>query len=273
MHLLTFDTKLNPMLISMTISHSYHLINTIFYLQEPKTGEHYDTPRKIKECLAEAVRKPCGCILRVKQPEPERPCVCQRLLSCWNTTQQDDVHALYATVDMSKKCNRAHNYANIETTVTPPTIIASNNYANIDFAQSLDLYENARQVAQMANSSTSEMCTKCGHVQNDYLMMEPAARKPHPPPGYLPMSPAVKQRLGKVISNSNPNLIAPAVDRSGKPSGSAMLHANVYQRKQLMDSADNLDKHRRRSNSADSTRCEEVENPSPCHCGQTVVRR
>lgn len=135
-----------------------------------------------------------------------------------------------------------------------------------------------RPVWERASNSSDGQLHNCRNVhqmwvQNDYLMMEPAARKPHPPPGYLPMSPAVKQRLGKVISNSNPNLIAPVVDRSGKPSGSSMLHANVYQRKQLMDSADNLDKHRRRSNSADSTRCEEVENPSPCHCGQTVVRR
>uniref|UniRef100_A0A1Y1M359 Uncharacterized protein n=2 Tax=Photinus pyralis TaxID=7054 RepID=A0A1Y1M359_PHOPY len=223
---------------------------------EPKIDEHYDTPRKIKECLTEAVRKPCGCILRVRQPEQERPCVCQRLLSCWNG--QEDVQALYATVDMSKKCSRTHNYANFQPNAPP-------NYANMDFAQSLELYENAKQVAQNAG-----LCNKCGHPQSDYLMMEPA-RKSQPPPGYLPMSPAIKQRLTRVLSSSNPNL-APSIDRSVKPSGSAMLQANVYQRKQLLDSTDNLEQRRRRSNSADSSRCEDTE-ACQCNCTQSVVRR
>lgn len=87
------------------------------------------------------------------------------------------------------------------------------------------------------------------------------------------MSPAVKQRLTKALSNSNPNL-APALDRSNKPaSGSAMLHAgDVYQRKQIMDSADDIDNVRRkRSNSADSStsRMEPEAEPditSPCKC-------
>ncbi|KAK4873688.1 hypothetical protein RN001_013048 [Aquatica leii] len=223
---------------------------------EPKNDEHYDTPRKIKECLSDAVRKPCGCILRVRQPEQERPCVCQRLLSCWNG--QEDVQALYATVDMSKKCSRTHNYANFQ----PNT---SANYANMDFAQSLELYENAKQVAQNAG-----LCNKCGHPQSDYLMMEPAKKK-QPPPGYLPMSPAIKQRLGRALSSSNPNL-APSVDRAAKPSGSSMLHTNVYQRKQLLDSTDNIEQRRRRSNSADSSRCEDTES-CLCNCTQTVVRR
>ncbi|KAF5296617.1 hypothetical protein FQA39_LY12445 [Lamprigera yunnana] len=223
---------------------------------EPKNDEYYDTPRKIKECLSDAVRKPCGCILRVRQPEQERPCVCQRLLSCWNG--QEDVQALYATVDMSKKCSRTHNYANFQ-----PNTVA--NYANMDFAQSLELYENAKQVAQNAG-----LCNKCGHLQSDYLMMEPA-KKNQPPPGYLPMSPAIKQRLGRALSSSNPNL-APSVDRAAKPSGSSMLHANVYQRKQLLDSTDNIEQRRRRSNSADSSRCEDTES-CLCNCTQTVVRR
>lgn len=229
-----------------------------------KPEEYYDTPRKIKECLSEAVRKPCGCVLRVKPPEQpsDRPCVCQRLLSCWNG-QQEDVQALYATVDMSKKCSRTHNYANFQ-----PGGAAVANYANMEFAQSLELYENAKQVALNA-----ALCNKCGHPQGDYLMMEPAAaKKNQAPSGYIPMSPAIKQRLGKVLSSSNPNL-APSVDRTAKPSGSSMLQANVYQRKQLLDSTDNLEQRRRRSNSADSSsRCEDAE-ACTCSCTQSVVRR
>lgn len=89
------------------------------------------------------------------------------------------------------------------------------------------------------------------------------------------MSPAVKQRLGKVLSSSNPNL-GPALDRSNKPSGSSMLHANVYQRRQLLDSTDNLTMRRRRSNSADSSSRSEpepAEASSPCNCAQQAVRR
>ncbi|KAK9687323.1 PTB domain (IRS-1 type) [Popillia japonica] len=207
--------------------------------------EHYDTPRKIKECLGDTVRKPCGCILRVRPPESERPCMCQRLLSCWSA--QEDVQALYATVDMSKKCSRLHNYANLQPqTTTAANANLSTNYENMDFAQSLQLYENAKQVIQKAG-----LCSKCGH-KDDYLMMEPP--QPQPTPGYIPMSPAVKQRLGKVLSSSNPNL--------AKPSGSAMLQTQIYQRKQILDCTDNLDSRRKRSNSADST----------CSCNQAVRR-
>ncbi|GJQ80044.1 hypothetical protein Trydic_g5023 [Trypoxylus dichotomus] len=210
--------------------------------QQQPPQEHYDTPRKIKECLGDTVRKPCGCILRVRPPESDRVCMCQRLLSCWSA--QEDVQALYATVDMSKKCSRLHNYANLQPQAPPNANNA--NYENMDFAQSLQLYENAKQVIQKAG-----LCSKCGH-KDDYLMMEPP--QPQPTPGYIPMSPAVKQRLGKVLSSSNPNLT--------KPSGSAMLQTQIYQRKQILDCTDNLDSRRKRSNSADST----------CSCNQAVRR-
>lgn len=234
--------------------------------------ELYDTPRKFQECHFDTVQKPCGCIVRIRQPEPDRPCVCQRLLSCW--TGDEDVSALYATVDMSKKCQRnpapTANYANVtplssEPPPPKPNQSATSNYENMEFAQTLQLYENSKEVVEKAKA----LCSKCGHAQDDYLMMEPS-KPTHP--GYIPMSPAVKQRLDKVLSNSNPNL-APALDRSNKPSGSAMLHAGVYQRKQLLDSADNIDLKRRRSNSADSSRCEDTNESSPCHCSQSVAVR
>lgn len=224
------------------------------------------------------MHKPCGCVIRVRQPEPERPCVCQRLMSCWSA--DEDINALYATVDMSKKCHRnpppvtIANYANItpisaSTSTTTTTAPSSSNYENMEFAQTLKLYENSKEIADKVKA----LCSKCGHAQDDYLMMEPSTNKPaQPHPGYIPMSPAVKQRLGKALSNSNPNL-GPALDRSNKPSGSSMLHANVYQRKQLLDSTDNLELKRKRSNSADSSsRCEEVE-ASPCHCAQSIAVR
>ncbi|CAH1154503.1 unnamed protein product [Phaedon cochleariae] len=245
------------------------------YSVEPKLEELYDTPRKLKECIHSAafdtIQKPCGCVLRVRQPEPDRPCVCQRLLSCWSVPE--DAHAIYAAVDYAKKAHdrqaAQNNYAN----VGPPAVMAaptSTNYENMEFAQTLTMYENSKDIADKVKA----LCDKCGHAQDDYLMMQPS-RPAQPHPGYIPMSPAVKQRLGKVLSNSNPNL-GPALDRSNKPSGSSMLQAYVYQRKQMMDNADNLDVRRNRSNSADSStsRCEPDPDPetSPCHCALAVRR-
>ncbi|KAL3274052.1 hypothetical protein HHI36_015471 [Cryptolaemus montrouzieri] len=273
-------------------------IPKIPYPVENKGDEHYDTPRKLKECLFETVQKPCGCIVRIRQPDtekqperqperqPDRPCVCQRLMSCWTTTE--DVQALYATVDKSKKCHRIQptastaNYANLtpsskpadcsaEKSQTTSSTTNGTNYENMEFAQTLQLYENSKEIQDKCKAK----CTKCGHAQEDYLMMEPSNDKPaQPHPGYLPMSPAVKQRLEKVLSNSNPNL-GPALDRSNKPSGSSMLQMNIYQRKHILDSTDNLQ--RKRSNSADSSsRCEEPEVTSPtptCQCNQTIAVR
>lgn len=236
----------------------------------------------MKECIQgfsfETIQKPCGCVVRVRQPEPERPCVCQRLMSCWTATE--DTQAVYATVDYTKKTHRqqpvptAGNYANLTPVkaITPSAATTSQNYENMEFAQTLQLYENSKEIAEKAKA----LCAKCGHAQDDYLMMEPSNKPSQPHPGYIPMSPAVKQRLGKVLSNSNPNL-GPALDRSNKPSGSAMLQTNVYQRKHILNSTDNLDVKRKRSNSADSStsRCEPEPEPetSPCHCAHAIAVR
>ncbi|XP_074032169.1 uncharacterized protein isoform X1 [Leptinotarsa decemlineata] len=257
-------------------SYDNYDIPKIPYPVEPKIDELYDTPRKLKECIQnfgfDTIQKPCGCVVRVRQPEPERPCVCQRLMSCWSATE--DIHAIYATVDYSKKTHRQQpvsigaNYANLTASATATTT----NYENMEFAQTLQLYENSKEIADKAKA----LCAKCGHAQDDYLMMEPSNKPSQPHPGYIPMSPAVKQRLGKVLSNSNPNL-GPALDRSNKPSGSSMFQANVYQRKQMLDNADNLDVRRKRSNSADSStsRCEPEPEPetSPCHCAHSIAVR
>lgn len=237
--------------------------------------EHYDTPRKIKECLAAEiigqfgnydtpntvnVRKPCGCILKFNKPnatfpEPKvvdqddvRPadCPCRRVI-CWpgnwmtlpycrrgngieNTAlpqkisingenkltvmQPSGEMAIYATVDMSKKANRRNkiqedckcsanptdkdaenasaNYVNIEPVNLSGEPSADHpadcgNYANIDFAQSLEYYENAKELLQRAGITKEELakleydsaakeklsyiisngvkvCNKCGHT-------------------------------------------------------------------------------------------------------------
>lgn len=86
----------------------------------------------------------------------------------------------------------------------------------------------------------------------------------HSSSGYLPMSPAVKQRLGsKPLSSSNPNLICSnkeSLTRHETPVASP-CHINStvrYQRNELLESAENLssvdeDVSRRRSGSVDSS--------------------
>lgn len=145
--------------------------------------------------------------------------------------------AIYATVDKSKKtknqtatppappapkpedpnpsCEQSmQNYANIEPVAhQPDTSNTQDNYMNLSFVQSLDLYENARDVLHKAGIGISKddtehnlhvdchgvvTCNKCGHSckpQDDYLMMEPGKLPCSEPvhkhfPGYLPMSPS-----------------------------------------------------------------------------------
>lgn len=155
--------------------------------------------------------------------------------------------SLYATVDMAKKVNRRPtdkicecphdelteqqintNYINLmpitSDTKTPqkekqyfdPNV----NYTNLEFAQSLENYENAKEVLLKAGLSIQELekiqrpeklCQKCGHIdmrnctgrQNpaetaeestavklpDYILMEPG-KIIGKHPGYIPMTPA-----------------------------------------------------------------------------------
>lgn len=169
--------------------------------------------------------------------------------------------AIYATVDMAKKIRRkllegnsmeegeiendvqtcecemdgddvSSNYINLtpgENMATPPQEPICANYTNLEFALSLENYENAKEVLQKAGFTVgslqetlqqclpkSKLCPKCGHtsrkkkmplldhsnvsefnadkVRNDkaedYMLMEPGKSKRNLS-GYLPMSPAV----------------------------------------------------------------------------------
>lgn len=169
--------------------------------------------------------------------------------------------AIYATVDMAKKIRRklleeggvdeeeidsevqtcecenqaegdtSSNYMNLaplEEMAKSPQEATSANYTNLEFALSLENYENAKEVLQKAGFSVgslqetiqqclprNKLCPKCGHVsrkkkmvllQNsnsaelnettvrndkpeDYMLMEPGKSKRNLS-GYLPMSPA-----------------------------------------------------------------------------------
>lgn len=187
--------------------------------------------------------------------------------------------AIYATVDKSKKTKNqtpappvpkpeepspsreetCGNYANIDP-VEPSATQSSDtntnnsqeNYMNLSFAQSLDLYENARDVLHKAGITSDDTelierhnapgechavltCGRCGHSSNpqdDYLMMEPGKLPCSEPvhkhfPGYLPMSPSpastsdlIKLRHSHCMAEkaaSNPSLSSP-FDRCRKRS-------------------------------------------------------
>ncbi|KAF4520502.1 hypothetical protein B566_EDAN004829 [Ephemera danica] len=160
---------------------------------------------------------------------------------------------LYATVDKTKKKPRplpSPNYVNISEMSTPQHA----NYANMDFAQSLENYENARDILQRAGitKESLDLCHKCGHAPEQYLMMEP--RKPMFPgiPGYLTMSPA---NLGRASS-------IPALTSRHPPLPGEVSNSNERQQSVLMQ--------RKRSSSADASRFLSDEEEAPADSSQQL---
>lgn len=191
--------------------------------------------------------------------------------------------AIYATVDKSKKtknqtptptvppapkpedpapsCEQSNgNYANIEPVVHQTnTSTTQENYMNLSFAQSLDLYENARDVLHKAGIG-ADTCAHCSYSkpQDDYLMMEPGK----PPcsehvhkhfPGYLPMSPspASVSDVDKAASNPSLSHSSPFNSSCRKRSESPRVSGSAMMSSYRTGSISCL---RRRSNSADATR-------------------
>lgn len=231
---------------------------------------NYDTPP-----AAKTIRKPCGCVVTfarqaVVEPEPRSECPCQRVM-CWaenwmmlpycrrghGIDNSVGIHkvklsgqgkmpvvnacgelAIYATVDKAKKTKKQEplqdsNYVNVD---APSECPDGTNYENIDFAQSLEYYENAKDLIQRVKEAEQaaeksddsqvsftlnnglKVCNKCGHCQSggpprqepkqeDYLMMEPGQATPTTPPqkktphGYLPMFPGNKTDLAKILAH------------------------------------------------------------------------
>lgn len=159
------------------------------------------------------------------------------------TSQKSEDMALYATVDVTRKTNRQSsinekeslhdcnepsfiNYENLEPKGDNEFEDPYANYENLEFALSLEYYENAKDLLKKAGVTQKELdalsanvdfaeiplppkpknCTKCGHSgkhqtmkknkSDEYLLMEPAkeakrdiCRTTGPNPGYTPMSP------------------------------------------------------------------------------------
>lgn len=217
--------------------------------------------------------------------------------------------AIYATVDKSKKakyrkdatgnedkenkpeasddarCNANSecnsNYVNIDP-IDKEVKPEGMNYENLDFAQSLEYYENARDVLQKAGINKDvpafstdkngvKFCNKCGHAceeNSDYLMMEPSDKAGVKFPGYLPMLPSskndIKSRLSRGLSDRAVSI--PTLNERSRRSdsdmrvpGSAMLGLN---HPQSATSSPYLTRRapltqRKRSSSADSSRCDD----------------
>ncbi|XP_076280296.1 uncharacterized protein LOC143209024 isoform X1 [Lasioglossum baleicum] len=280
--------------------------------QAPQPDQYYDTPRKIKECLAlpktypnydtpqtpqAVVLQQCGCPAKLTVQSPRSSgCPCQNMMSwagfvlpyCRRGAGIEPtgvtVHpvklsgegkmpvvnasgeiAIYATAKRANKSenvqdekskdncdclqeSRTNNYENVEPVIDTQPEAKQANYANIDFTQSLEHYENSKDLLTKSGISQEEIekfadqikeeapeppaeeskiCQKCGHVkdrENDYLVMDPEKQSPKKPfPGYLPMQPAhnacSKEILSRICSgiksSSNPALSGSAMAADG----------------------------------------------------------
>lgn len=314
------------------------LRHTMSVERTPSSDQYYDTPRKIKECLAlpksyanydtplvpQAVSlQQCGCPAKLtSQSSRGSACPCHNVMSWAGFVLPycrrgagivlDAVHpvrlsgegkmpvvnasgeiAVYATAERSvnneyhpaaskEKCGCQtetridNNYENIEPVIDTQPESKQTNYANIDFTQSLEHYENSKDILAKAGISrdeavkfaeelkepvsctsdgNSKVCNKCGHAKDgetDYLMMNPEKEmQKKPSTGYLPMQPAhnacSKEVLSRICStgksNSNPTLAGPQfIEGSKKRSDSeyripgSAMLSSPYLRRRLLDS-------------------------------------
>ena len=301
------------------------------------TDQYYDTPRKIKECLAlpktypnydtphipqAVVLQQCGCPakLQAQSPRSSSACPCHNVMS-WagfvlpycrrgagieptgvavhpvklsgegkmpvvNANGELGIYAssksqeteAKGTTDKDCECgskNTMNNYENVTPVIdTQPEPSKRANYANIDFTESLEHYENSKdllaktgisrdeseEIAGELAESTSDkknghgkVCKKCGHVKEtstDYLIMDTDKQLKKPFAGYLPMQPAhnacSKEILSRICSgvksSSNPTLFGSSTpetirkrsDSEFRVPGSAML-SSPYLRRRLID--------------------------------------
>lgn len=148
--------------------------------------------------------------------------------------------------------SKSNNYENIEPVINVQPEAKQANYVNIDFTQSLEHYENSKdvltkssisqeeiekfanqlkeptQVAEPPSEDITKVCRKCGHTkekEDDYLIMDPEKQTPKKPfAGYLPMQPihnaCSKEILSRLCSgiksSSNPTLSGPTLLEGSK---------------------------------------------------------
>lgn len=147
---------------------------------------------------------------------------------------------------------KSNNYENVEPVINTQPEAKQANYVNIDFTQSLEHYENSKDVLTKSSISqeeiekfadqlkepeapeapsdnnASKICEKCGHAkekENDYLVMDPdKQRSPKKPfPAYLPMQPVHNACSKEILSR-----LCSGIKSSSNPtlSGSTLLEVN-----------------------------------------------
>jgi len=145
--------------------------------------------------------------------------------------------------------NKSNNYENVEPVIDTQPEAKQANYVNIDFTQSLEHYENSKDVLTKSSISqeeiekfanqlkepapeapsdnASKICEKCGHAkekENDYLVMDPDKQTPKKSfPAYLPMQPAHNACSKEILSR-----LCSGIKSSSNPtlSGSTLLEVN-----------------------------------------------
>lgn len=258
------------------------------------------------------VKKPCGCLLRLGRrrrataagAEPPAACPCRRVTDwahswirlpyCGRaatpdkenlTPNSDERIALYATIDLSRKTKRKASLGGDEARTPARSLDAEDaalaNYENLNFAQSLEHYENARALLRRAGLTGDELralgaapltarlppprpVRRAGPspAADEYLLMEPNGIEPlrleagrAARAGYTPMSPIggfafhtlrlpprAARRLDEEKSASNPALGPAATGPVGDAAGAAP------------DERATRVEYRKRSSSADSSR-------------------
>lgn len=260
-------------------------------------SERYDTPKRLKQCLSDELLKTTNNYtlnallsknLEVDKKRsaeaPPPPCPCERVSAWFNLPycRRSAASQLYATVDLARKTNRCG------VTIAPPRSVhtgidegLSANYENLNFALSLEYYENAKHVLRRTgvtqgktNSLNANMqpgsqlpCEKCGlfrvnHNQepfgptDDYLVMEPrevGVDQSSLLDGYTPMSPVTDFQM---LKHPKPPLLGLIAERSAS-NPSLTFDRNEAPKTTPDPFATNASvnlKRRKRSCSADSSR-------------------
>jgi len=153
------------------------------------------------------------------------------------------------------------------------------NYMNLEFSESLCYYENAKNV--LTKAGLSNACDKCGHQKRctgnggdekgDYMTMEPVNGRMVEPkrnqfPGYLPMCPTTSGNNNNSSNNKQQDMLKNIMNRGLAEKSASIPSLNEYNKstaattngndwKNVGGMAD--DPHRRRSSSADSSRCDD----------------
>ncbi|XP_063973330.1 uncharacterized protein LOC135160573 [Diachasmimorpha longicaudata] len=280
-------------------------------LEPPQSqDQYYDTPRKIKECLAlpknqnnypnydtpynaqAVVLQQCGCPNKLPAQSPRSVCPCHNVMS-WagfvlpycrrgagiestgvtvhpiklsgqgkmpvvNASGEVAIFPLSTKNSLGKTetdKSAGNNYENLSPVIEKQPELKAINYVNIDFSESLEHYENSRDVITKSGitqeeireiacelksdgeddksggdekfKAPEEICNKCGHAKEnspDYLLMDPdkqLIKKTFS--SYLPMQPAhnhcSKEVLSRIYngtkSSSNPTLFGPTTSELG----------------------------------------------------------